>query len=133
MFYFSEKYEYVGRLLRPGEEPTSYSDEEEESPNESNNSNKSDITNANATTAEKSKDEWPEYSENSVLTERKNPLKNSMITATITNSNNNINVKNKNGIKLNSLNNNDENLNGFVNGNSCGTNYQCLCDMFGYD
>lgn len=26
-----EKYEYVGRLLRPGEEPNSYSDEEEES------------------------------------------------------------------------------------------------------
>lgn len=41
---FIEKYEYVGRLLRPGEEPNSYSDEEEESPNESNNSNKSDTT-----------------------------------------------------------------------------------------
>lgn len=32
-FYFTklEKYEYVGRLLRPGEEPNSYSDEEDES------------------------------------------------------------------------------------------------------
>lgn len=28
---FSEKYEFVGRLLRPGEEPTNYSDEEDES------------------------------------------------------------------------------------------------------
>jgi len=27
---FSEKYDYVGRLLRPGEEPTNYSEEEEE-------------------------------------------------------------------------------------------------------
>ncbi|PSN48647.1 Membrane-associated progesterone receptor component 2 [Blattella germanica] len=27
---FKEKYDYVGRLLRPGEEPTNYSDEEEE-------------------------------------------------------------------------------------------------------
>lgn len=59
---FSEKYEYVGRLLRPGEEPSSYSDEEEETPNESSNnssksSNKSDITNLQATPSEKSKDE----------------------------------------------------------------------------
>jgi membrane-associated progesterone receptor component len=29
-FCFSEKYDYVGRLLRPGEEPTNYSEEEEE-------------------------------------------------------------------------------------------------------
>ncbi|EEB11058.1 membrane-associated progesterone receptor component, putative [Pediculus humanus corporis] len=27
---FKEKYEYVGRLLRPGEEPTNYSEEEED-------------------------------------------------------------------------------------------------------
>lgn len=38
-----EKYEYVGRLLRPGEEPNSYSDEEEESSESaSNKANKSD-------------------------------------------------------------------------------------------
>jgi membrane-associated progesterone receptor component len=30
MFVFAEKYDYVGRLLKPGEEPTNYSDEEEE-------------------------------------------------------------------------------------------------------
>lgn len=29
---FSEKYDLVGRLLKPGEQPTNYSDEEEESP-----------------------------------------------------------------------------------------------------
>lgn len=29
-FVCSEKYDYVGRLLRPGEEPTNYSEEEEE-------------------------------------------------------------------------------------------------------
>ena len=28
---YSEKYTLVGKLLRPGEEPTSYSDEESES------------------------------------------------------------------------------------------------------
>ncbi|KAL1432782.1 hypothetical protein MTO96_012984 [Rhipicephalus appendiculatus] len=28
---FTEKYHYVGRLLKPGEEPTDYSDEEESS------------------------------------------------------------------------------------------------------
>lgn len=27
---FSEKYEFVGKLLKPGEAPTSYSDEEED-------------------------------------------------------------------------------------------------------
>lgn len=31
---FSEKYTLVGKLLRPGEEPTNYSDEEEESEDE---------------------------------------------------------------------------------------------------
>jgi membrane-associated progesterone receptor component len=30
VFVFTEKYDYVGRLLKPGEEPTNYSDEEEE-------------------------------------------------------------------------------------------------------
>lgn len=131
----SEKYEYVGRLLRAGEEPTSYSDEEEESPNESNNSNKSDITNVNATTGEKPKDEWPEYTENSVLTKRKNPLNNSMITATITNCNiNNNDVKSENNIiTLNCLNNSGKNMKKPDNGNIFGTNNQCLCDMFGYD
>lgn len=32
LFYFfrvTDKYDFVGRLLKPGEEPTSYSDEEE--------------------------------------------------------------------------------------------------------
>lgn len=28
---FAEKYEFVGRLLRPGEQPTNYSDEEDDS------------------------------------------------------------------------------------------------------
>lgn len=39
--YFLEKYEYVGRLLKPGEEPASYSDEEDENQQDSNTSNKS--------------------------------------------------------------------------------------------
>jgi membrane-associated progesterone receptor component len=38
---FKEKYEYVGRLLKPGEEPASYSDEEEDNQQDSNTSNKS--------------------------------------------------------------------------------------------
>lgn len=61
----AEKYEYVGRLLRPGEEPNSYSDEEDDSPNESNNSNKTDTTNvieSKANSSEKPKDDWPNYS-----------------------------------------------------------------------
>ena len=29
-FWFTEKYDYVGRLLKPGEKPTDYSDTEEE-------------------------------------------------------------------------------------------------------
>lgn len=29
-FVFADKYDYVGRLLKPGEEPNNYSDEEEE-------------------------------------------------------------------------------------------------------
>lgn len=41
---FSEKYDYVGRLLRPGEEPTNYSEEEEEGSQQE--------------PAEKPKDEW---------------------------------------------------------------------------
>lgn len=28
--FFLEKYDYVGRLLKPGEAPTNYSDEEDE-------------------------------------------------------------------------------------------------------
>lgn len=31
IFFYSEKYEFVGKLLKPGEEPTNYSDEEDES------------------------------------------------------------------------------------------------------
>lgn len=66
----AEKYEYVGRLLRPGEEPNSYSDEEEES-SESVKANKSeDITNINSTDAsntasDKPKEEWLIWSESS--------------------------------------------------------------------
>lgn len=30
LFYFAEKYEYVGKLLRPGEQPTDYELEEDE-------------------------------------------------------------------------------------------------------
>lgn len=29
-FFFIERYDYVGKLLKPGEEPTNYSDEEGE-------------------------------------------------------------------------------------------------------
>lgn len=50
---FKEKYEYVGRLLRPGEEPNSYSDEEEESSESTTGKvNKSDdnIKNLNSST-----------------------------------------------------------------------------------
>lgn len=36
-----EKYEYVGRLLKPGEEPASYSDEEDDNQQFSNTCNKS--------------------------------------------------------------------------------------------
>jgi hypothetical protein len=43
-WFFSEKYDYVGRLLRPGEEPTNYSEEEEEGIQQE--------------PAEKPKDEW---------------------------------------------------------------------------
>jgi len=54
---FKEKYEYVGRLLRPGEEPNNYSDEEEETPNESNTSNKSEPAISTEKNDEKSKDD----------------------------------------------------------------------------
>lgn len=62
-----EKYEYVGRLLRPGEEPNSYSDEEEESSESAaTKAHKSEDNiknlNSSATTAtvtDKPKDEWP--------------------------------------------------------------------------
>ena len=30
LYYFTEKYEFVGKLLKPGEEPNNYSDEEDE-------------------------------------------------------------------------------------------------------
>lgn len=39
-FLFAEKYELVGRLLKPGEEPTSYSDEEDETNSASVEKNK---------------------------------------------------------------------------------------------
>ena len=38
---FSEKYELVGKLLRPGEEPTSYSDDEELDEESAKNTNSS--------------------------------------------------------------------------------------------
>ena len=44
----AEKYEYVGRLLKPGEEPTNYSDEEEEGSQQEGSQQEN---------AEKSKDE----------------------------------------------------------------------------
>lgn len=47
---FKEKYVLVGRLLKPGEQPTSYSDEDEDTPNES-----STPTTATATSTESSK------------------------------------------------------------------------------
>lgn len=58
----TEKYEYVGRLLRPGEEPNSYSDEEDESSESAKGNKTDDITNINSTDAsapasEKPKDE----------------------------------------------------------------------------
>lgn len=67
IFCISEKYEYVGRLLRPGEEPNSYSDEEDESSESAKASKSEDITNiTDATTAtpqaptpaSTKKDEW---------------------------------------------------------------------------
>lgn len=62
LFAFTEKYEYVGRLLRPGEEPNNYSDEEEDS-SESAKGKTEDITNINstsdsATASDKPKNEW---------------------------------------------------------------------------
>lgn len=32
IIFFLEKYDFVGRLLKPGEQPTNYSDEEDEQP-----------------------------------------------------------------------------------------------------
>jgi len=43
--------------LRPGEEPNNYSDEEEETPNESNTSNKSEPAISTEKNDEKSKDD----------------------------------------------------------------------------
>lgn len=51
--FFLEKYDLVGRLLKNGEEPTSYSDEEDDNQNESNASSKS------TNDGEKPKEEWP--------------------------------------------------------------------------
>lgn len=55
--FSTEKYEYVGRLLRPGEEPNSYSDEEEETPSDSNKSNTTPATTTKTDSSEKSKDD----------------------------------------------------------------------------
>jgi len=46
---FKEKYEYVGRLLRPGEEPNSYSDDEEESSESAKVNKPENITNISST------------------------------------------------------------------------------------
>lgn len=48
---FKEKYVLVGRLLKPGEQPTSYSDEDEDTPNESS----TPTTAAGASSTESSK------------------------------------------------------------------------------
>lgn len=48
---FKEKYVLVGRLLKPGEQPTSYSDEDEDTPNESS----TPTTTTAATSTESSK------------------------------------------------------------------------------
>lgn len=50
-FFILEKYIYVGRLLKPGEQPTNYSDEDDET------------TTTTAATADKPKEEWPNYFE----------------------------------------------------------------------
>lgn len=42
---FAERYDYVGKLLRPGEVPTNYSDEEEEGSQQESET--------------KTKDDWP--------------------------------------------------------------------------
>ena len=45
-FFFSEKYDYVGRLLKPGEQPRDYSsdteDEQQEDSNKSETEKKTD-------------------------------------------------------------------------------------------
>ncbi|XP_055619394.1 membrane-associated progesterone receptor component 1-like [Toxorhynchites rutilus septentrionalis] len=48
---FKEKYVFVGRLLKPGEEPTSYSDEEEETPNDTSTPSATESASAPAATA----------------------------------------------------------------------------------
>lgn len=45
----TEKYDYVGRLLRPGEKPTNYSDEEDESESSKAGNKSDDIVNVSAT------------------------------------------------------------------------------------
>lgn len=47
---FKEKYILVGRLLKPGEQPTSYSDEDEDTPNESSTPTTATKTSTEATT-----------------------------------------------------------------------------------
>lgn len=61
IFPFTEKYDYVGRLLRPGEKPTNYSDEEDESESSKAGNKPDDILNVSASDVssptEKSKDD----------------------------------------------------------------------------
>lgn len=100
MVILAEKYEYVGRLLRPGEEPTSYSDEEEETPiesstNSSKSSNKDDIKDINSASEEKPKSEWPKQRKPTVESKNSNSSNSHRhniihtITNQITHSNNN--------------------------------------------
>lgn len=58
---FKERYDYVGKLLKPGEEPTNYSDEEDEG-SQQETENKLDQQNTKSDVCEaetKSKDDWP--------------------------------------------------------------------------
>ncbi len=47
-FLFAEKYDYIGKLLKPGEEPTEYSDTEEEQSSHEKSKNDWDWTFQNA-------------------------------------------------------------------------------------
>lgn len=61
LFLFLERYDYVGKLLKPGEAPTNYSDEEDEG-SQQETENKSDQQNTKSDICEnvpKSKDDWP--------------------------------------------------------------------------
>lgn len=61
----TEKYDYVGRLLRPGEKPTNYSDEEDESESSKAGNKSDDIVNVSATDEStpkaNKKDDWRWY------------------------------------------------------------------------